>query len=728
MAESTGSKDLHDSLKHWEVMLLEECSLRQNNEQHLNSKFESLVASQTDLQTVVLHIQTQLQSIADQMQLYNKNKSVLGEGLASPPEKGSTSTHQPTHIHNLDLEFTTSPPQFSSLPRIEFPSFDGDNPRAWVRRFQRYFQVITTIPEEHKVTLVSIHLEGKAELWFQSFVEGQESISWSQFLVAILDHFDDIDPELMIGEFNKLQQTSSVSQYIDKFEELESYMLLFNKDFPEEYFTASFISGLREDIKGSVMTLKPSTLLHAISLAKKQETTINAILHRASSLQKLPPFSKPLFKPPTASFNPTTRAPTFPSKPPFAPQKKLLTASEMRARREKNLCYNCDEVFVPGHRCKQRQIYMIMSQEKEKAYFTDIEPPDLSTDELLSEDMTISINAIYGNSDLNTLRIQGLVKNSSIQILIDSGSTHCFLDETVATTLGCHIEFTNPILISVADGNKIVSLTFCPDFTWEIQGTKFTYPMRIIKLGGCDVVLGGDWLRQHSLVEFDYHKMKLTICRNGKKLIMKDITKSAELHLLSVTTLPHLDDNGNFKVFPATILDRRLIPRNNHPVPQVLIQWNHSSPEQATWEDYSYMAATFPGFDPCGEGSQKRGSNVMTIKGFSQIDLNHPLKMKDNRWIKGYAKELGKIRGSNNDVLSKEGKNGKMTRVYENDTVSTKGVRESDGLDINKTVAQDFIIIQQKLQSAEFHEPGQHSPHLREPIKQRHVAIGREYS
>ncbi|KAG8379786.1 hypothetical protein BUALT_Bualt07G0125600 [Buddleja alternifolia] len=85
MAESMRSKDLRDSLKHQEVMLLEERSLRQNNEQHLNSKFESLVASQNDLQTAVLHIQTQLQSIVEQMQIYNKNKSVLGEGLAPPP-------------------------------------------------------------------------------------------------------------------------------------------------------------------------------------------------------------------------------------------------------------------------------------------------------------------------------------------------------------------------------------------------------------------------------------------------------------------------------------------------------------------------------------------------------------------------------------------------------------------------------------------------------------------
>ncbi|KAG8372812.1 hypothetical protein BUALT_Bualt12G0106000 [Buddleja alternifolia] len=465
----------------------------------------------------------------------------------------------------------------------------------------------------------------------------------------------------------------------------------------------------------------------------------------------------------------------------------------MRARREKNLCYNCDEVFVPGHRCKLRQVYMIMSQEEEEAYTVDAVDPDPPTKELLSEDMTISINAISGNSDLNTLRIKGLVKHSSIQILIDSRSTHCFLDETVATNLGCHVEFTNLMLISVADGNKMVSRTVCPDFTWEIQGTKFTYPMRIIKLGGCDVVLGGDWLRNHSPVEFDYQKMKLTICKNGKKLIMKAITESAELQLLSecnattlviptwiqevqnsystdstlqivvqdkllnpsshpdysfasgilrlqgkicigndpnlkikiiqalhnssvggysdkhfpVTTLPHLDDNGNFRVFPAAILARRLIPRNHHPIPQVLIQWNHSSPEQATWEDYSYMSATFPCFDPCGQGSQKQGSNAMFISGRLTINHNPSTQTKESRQIKGSINKLGEINYPNDNVQRKEGDYQELTRVYEGDVVLTEEVKISDGHDKTEMDGADGRALQQALLMKESGENNQ---------------------
>lgn len=39
---------------------------------------------------------------------------------------------------------------------------------------------------------------------------------------------------------------------------------------------------------------------------------------------------------------------------------KRMTDSEMRARREKGLCYKCDEKFSPGHRCKKKELQALM--------------------------------------------------------------------------------------------------------------------------------------------------------------------------------------------------------------------------------------------------------------------------------------------------------------------------------------------------------------------------------
>lgn len=49
--------------------------------------------------------------------------------------------------------------------------------------------------------------------------------------------------------------------------------------------------------------------------------------------------------------------------------------------------------------------------------------------------------------------------------------------------------------------------------------------------------------------------------------------------------LPLVDEKGIIKVAPEAILERRMIPRNNEPVVQWLIQWTNLPSSEATWED-----------------------------------------------------------------------------------------------------------------------------------------------
>lgn len=37
----------------------------------------------------------------------------------------------------------------------------------------------------------------------------------------------------------------------------------------------------------------------------------------------------------------------------------------MAERRNKGLCYRCDEVYTQGHICKQKHIYLMITEEEE---------------------------------------------------------------------------------------------------------------------------------------------------------------------------------------------------------------------------------------------------------------------------------------------------------------------------------------------------------------------------
>jgi hypothetical protein len=62
--------------------------------------------------------------------------------------------------------------------------------------------------------------------------------------------------------------------------------------------------------------------------------------------------------------------------------------------------------------------------------------------------------------------------------------------------------------------------------------------------------------------------------------------------------LPLIDDKGTIKVAPETILQRRMIPRNNKPVVQWLIHWMNMPESEATWEDATFIRKVFPSFHP----------------------------------------------------------------------------------------------------------------------------------
>ncbi|KAL0446254.1 UNVERIFIED_CONTAM: Retrovirus-related Pol polyprotein from transposon.6 [Sesamum latifolium] len=103
------------------------------------------------------------------------------------------------------------------------------------------------------------------------------------------------------------------------------------------------------------------------------------------------------------------------------------------------------------------------------------------------------------------------------------------------------------MVVSVADGRQMTSQMYYPTFTWEIQGQTFSYPMRTLTLGGCHIVLGGDWLRHYSPLEYDYNVMTVTVSKNGKKWGFKALAHKAELHLISARNMSKLvnkDDYG----------------------------------------------------------------------------------------------------------------------------------------------------------------------------------------
>lgn len=74
-----------------------------------------------------------------------------------------------------------------------------------------------------------------------------------------------------------------------------------------------------------------------------------------------------------------------------------------------------------------------------------------------AEEFHIYVHALSGIQSFKTMQINGVIKKTKVNILMDSGSTHNFLDPGVAKRARVRIQQTSPLTIVVADGTKISS-------------------------------------------------------------------------------------------------------------------------------------------------------------------------------------------------------------------------------------------------------------------------------
>uniref|UniRef100_A0A2N9HT66 RNA-directed DNA polymerase n=1 Tax=Fagus sylvatica TaxID=28930 RepID=A0A2N9HT66_FAGSY len=247
------------------------------------------------------------------------------------------------------------------IVKLDFPRFNGaEDPTSWICRAEQFFRFHETPIEDH-VALALFHLEGEAQLWYQLLQQEAESLNWPTFKAGLLARYGPTQFFNHFGELTKLQQIVSC-----------------------------FVSGLKEGIKADVLAGRPVDLSTAIGLARLYEAR-NSSFRRTtapiSPINKMPPFSPRKDTKPRSSF-----------------PLKRLTPTELKERREKGLCYNCNERDGP-----------------------------------------------------ETMRVAGLIQAVPTTILLDFGSSHNFVSESLARKLQLHPVKGPRIRVMLASGEKLAN-------------------------------------------------------------------------------------------------------------------------------------------------------------------------------------------------------------------------------------------------------------------------------
>ncbi|GJV25063.1 transposon ty3-I gag-pol polyprotein [Tanacetum coccineum] len=466
MAENTRLKDLATTVERLSENKTQRDAREADHVNHLQNVETSLEA-----------IHRSIEALTRSIERLSVPHSVTGVG---GPE---TRHHQPFNVRQV---------------KLDFPRFGGSDPLNWLFRAEQFFSYYDT-PDAQRLTIASVHFEGSVVPWFQMLQKTHQVPNWVSLAKAIEDHFGPSQFDSPRAQLFKLTQTTSAAEYYHQFTVLANRV----EGLSDEALMDCFLSGLKEPLRREVLAQTPTSLLRAGSLARlfDEKNSMGFISKTNSTLSgssfKTTPVNSSLTSVSQTKFSSPSPLPPLLPKPQIKPlpHVKKLSPAEMQLRREKGLCFTCDEKYTWNHKCINKQCLVLLTtgDELEEPFKLD-DYLNEKTEEEQVVDHHLSLNAFHGSQGLTTIRFTGTVNGTTVQVLLDGGSSDNFIQPRIVKHARLPLEPSKIFKVMVGNGNFLQSEGLINSVPLQIQGHVVKFPAYALPISGADIILGAPWL------------------------------------------------------------------------------------------------------------------------------------------------------------------------------------------------------------------------------------------
>ncbi|GKA99787.1 transposon ty3-G gag-pol polyprotein [Tanacetum coccineum] len=395
--------------------------------------------------------------------------------------------------------------------------------------------------------------DGIALQWHRWITKFRGPMTWAEFSKAVLVRFGPTEYEDPAEALSRLKQTTTVASYQEAFEKISHQV----DGLPETFLVGCFIGGLKEEIRLEVKLKTPRNLTEAIGMALLVEEKLN-LQRRGSTSQRFSALTAPSRSTTTQGIlgpSPNQRL-AIPAPNPI----RRLSQTEARERREKGLCYYCDERYTPGHKCSKPQLFMIsdVSEVEDEESLGDNQEQNPG-----DSHVEISFHAISGSINPQTLRLPGKINNKEVVVLIDGGSTHNFVDQALVDRLGLVVEKDTPLKVVVGNREHVTCTGRVRALTIVIQGYVISTDFFVLPVAACPIVLGVQWLKTLGPGEMDYEQLTIGFHLAGSSHKLQGL-KGSELAALKTHELMGIQGTTLFlQITPVPTEDppKRLLDR-----------------------------------------------------------------------------------------------------------------------------------------------------------------------
>lgn len=287
-------------------------------------------------------------------------------------------------------------------------------------------------------------------------------------------------------------------------------LLSYSDEVHPFYFLTRFIDGLRADLRAAVMVQRPADLDTACALALVEEDVHDGVqpegirvpeyVHRPPSRLPLQAVSLHQPRPPTTPVTVDRRgvdaARASPMELPRQVPPEVNPLNTLRAyRRAKGLCFKCGEQWGCDHTCPAT---IQMHALEEFLDFMGVTPSEEAEADgsVTTEDTVyaVSLQAFNGNDSSKLLQFSATIQGQSVEVLVDSGSSSSFINSRCVGGLQGLQPMAKPARVKVANGAELQCDQELLNCQWTVQNHHLSASLKVLPLGGFDVIVGMNWL------------------------------------------------------------------------------------------------------------------------------------------------------------------------------------------------------------------------------------------
>ncbi|XP_024027885.1 uncharacterized protein LOC112093511 [Morus notabilis] len=301
----------------------------------------------------------------------------------------------------------------------------------------------------------------------------------------------------------------TVMEYREKFELLSGRL----GEISEAVLEGNFMKGLKPEIRAALRLLRPRGLGETMELAQMiEDKNTTARVNRSNTVgfsyqNSAPPGGQ---KTQTLGFQRETQKDRDSGVRPGGTIKHL-TETEIQDKRAKGLCFQGDEKFFPGHRCKDRSLQVLTVCDDEEGVEAAEEEEWMEEEHLHLDVAEVSLNSVAGFTPNHSMKIKGRIGEQDVVVLVDSGATHNFISNRMVEKIGLQLTDTGSFGVTLGPGVLETSRGICKGLILSLQGIQVLDDFLPLDLGSTDVILRMKWLQTLGAMKVNWKLLSMKV-------------------------------------------------------------------------------------------------------------------------------------------------------------------------------------------------------------------------